>query len=152
MKINPLRDGRVATILLVEDNDDHAELMKIGFEDAHFAVDLHHVRNGEECMAFLRQEGKYAGAHRPDLVLLDLNMPRMDGREVLGHMKQDNDLQSIPVVVLTSSESNADISEAYKLGCNSYIAKPVDFVGLSKVVQSITDYWFTLVVVPPASS
>jgi CheY-like chemotaxis protein len=140
--------GRPAEILLVEDNDNDAEITRIGFERAKFAVNLHHVTNGEECMAFLRKEGEYAAVPSPDLILLDLNMPRMDGREVLQAIASDEKLKHLPVVVLTSSDAEKDVLMSYKLRCNSYIVKPVGFENFSKVIQSLRDYWFTLVVLP----
>ena len=143
-----LTESRPAEILLVEDNDDDVELMRIGFERAHFAANLHHVSNGEDCMAFLRKERGYEDRPRPDLVLLDLNMPRMDGREVLAEIVRDEQLRSLPVVVLTTSDSQEDVLASYNLRCSSYIVKPVDFHQFSRVVQGITDYWFTLVVLP----
>ena len=99
-------------------------------------------------MEFLRNQGAYARKPRPDLVLLDLNMPRMDGREVLAEIVRDERLRSLPVVVLTTSDSQEDVLASYNLRCSSYIVKPVDFEQFSRVVQGITDYWFTLVVLP----
>lgn len=146
---NVLARGRPVEVLLVEDNPDDVELMRIGFRRAKFAVNLHHVGNGEECMAFLRREAPYADAPRPDLVLLDLNMPRMDGREVLAEIVKDDSLVQIPIVVLTSSDADSDVLTSYRLSCSSYIVKPVDFEQFSNVVRGIGDYWFTLVVLPP---
>ena len=146
---NLLARGRPAEILLVEDNEDDAELTRIGFQRAKFSVRLHHVRDGEECMAFLRKQEKYAGAPTPDLVLLDLNMPRMDGREVLDAVARDESLRHLPVVVLTTSDADRDVLESYRLHCRSYIVKPVDFENFAKAVRSLADYWFTLVVLPP---
>ena len=146
---NVLARGRPVEVLLVEDNPDDVELMRIGFRRAKFAVNLHHVGNGEECMAFLRREAPYTDVPRPDLVLLDLNMPRMDGREVLAEIDKDEALSHIPVVVLTSSEADSDVLASYRLSCSSYIVKPVDFEQFSSVVRGIGDYWFTLVVLPP---
>ncbi len=146
---NLVAQGRPAEILLVEDNDNDVELTKIGFKQAKFRVNLHHVPNGEECMAFLRKEGKYADAPWPDLVLLDLNMPRMDGREVLQEIAVDETLNCIPVVVLTSSEADNDVLMSYRLRCSSYIVKPVGFEKFVRAVQSLGEYWFELVVLPP---
>lgn len=144
-----LSRSRAAEVLLVEDNGDDVELMKIGFKRAKFAVNLNHVANGEECMAFLRKEGVYAAAPTPDLVLLDLNMPRMDGREVLEEIARDERLKHLPIVILTTSDAPEDVLSSYKLRCSSYIVKPVDFEQFSKVVHGIAEYWFTLVVLPP---
>ncbi len=143
-----LAHSRPAEVLLVEDNDNDVELTKLGFKRAKFAVNLHHVRNGEECMAFLRKEGRYAEAPTPDLILLDLNMPRMDGREVLEEVTRDENLKHLPIVVLTTSKADGDVLMSYRLRCNSYIVKPVNFENFAKVIQSLTDYWFTLVVLP----
>ncbi|HEX9454799.1 MAG TPA: response regulator [Candidatus Binatia bacterium] len=146
-----LSRSRPAEVLLVEDNDNDVELMKIGFKRAKFAVNLNHVANGEECMAYLRKEDNYAAAPTPDLVLLDLNMPRMDGREVLEEIARDERLKHLPIVILTTSDAPEDVLISYKLRCNSYIVKPVDFEQFSKVIHGIAEYWFTLVVLPPES-
>jgi chemotaxis family two-component system response regulator Rcp1 len=110
---------------------------------------LHVVVNGEEAMAFLRRKGKYTHAPRPDLVLLDLNLPRMDGREVLAEIKSDDNLKRIPVVVLTSSKAEEDILKTYNLHANCYITKPMDLLQFVKVVHVIEDFWFTIVKLPP---
>lgn len=144
--------GWPAEVLLVEDNDNDVELTKIGFQRAKFAVNLRHVANGEECMAFLRKEGKYADALTPDLLLLDLNMPRMDGREVLEEVGRDDRFKHLPIVVLTSSEAERDVLMAYRLRCSSYIVKPIGFENFAKVIQSLADYWFALVVLPTNTS
>jgi CheY-like chemotaxis protein len=122
--------------------------MRISFRRSRFAVNLHHVTNGEDCMAFLRREDEWVAAPRPDLVLLDLNMPRMGGREVLEKIVHDELLCDIPVVVLTTSSAEGDVAAAYHLRCSTYIVKPVDFDQFVKVVRGITDYWFTLAVLP----
>ena len=139
---------RAAEILLFEDNDDDAELTRIGFAQAKLAVHMHQVSNGEECMAFLRREGRFADAPRPDLVLLDLNMPRMDGREVLAELSADEALPQLPVVVMTTSLAERDVLDAYSLRCSSYVVKPVDFNQFSDVIKAIANYWFQLVVLP----
>ena len=141
--------GRLAELLLVDDNDNDVELTRIAFQQARFAANMHHVENGEECMAFLRREGKYADAPTPDIILLDLNMPRMDGREVLEAISADDALKHLPVIVLTTSEADEDILMAYRLRCSSFIVKPVGFENFAKAVQVIGDYWFTLAVLPP---
>jgi CheY-like chemotaxis protein len=109
---------------------------------------LHHVKDGEECMAFLRKQGKYANVATPDVILLDLNMPRMDGREVMTEMVADETLCHIPVVVLTTSAQDEEIFKMYKLRCSSYIVKPVDFEKFLQVIRSFANYWFTVVVLP----
>lgn len=148
MNSHPLDHGRPAEILLVEDNDNDVELTRIGFKRTHLSINLHHVPDGIECMAFLHKEGQYAGVPTPDLILLDLNMPRMNGREVLEAISKDEGLRHLPVVVLTTSDAERDVLSSYKLRCSSYIVKPVDFENFARVVQSLTDYWFTLVVLP----
>ena len=149
MKVMDTNGGRPAEILLVEDNRDDVVLTRQGFERAKLKVNLHHVENGEECMAFLRKEGEYADAATPDLILLDLNMPVMDGREVLAELVKDDNLKQFPVVILTTSSDERDVLSMYKLRCSSYATKPVDFDQFLHVVQGIADYWFTVVVLPP---
>ena len=144
-----LLHGRPVEILLVEDSDDDVELTRLGFKRARFAVKLHHVVNGEECMSFLRKQGKYADAPTPDLILLDLNMPRMDGNEVMEEVNRDEALKHLPIVVLTSSKAEEDILRSYKLRCSSYLVKPINFEGFATMIQSLSDYWFTLVTLPP---
>jgi len=141
--------GRPAVILLVEDNDNDVELTKLGFRRARFAVDLRHVSNGEQCMAFLRKEGAYANAPTPDIILLDLNMPRMDGIEVMQEINKDEKLKHLVMVVLTSSKADEDVMRSYKLRCNSYLVKPINFEAFAKMIESLGDYWFTLVTMPP---
>jgi len=135
-------------ILMAEDNPDDADLTREALKDAKVANDLYVVRDGVEAMAFLRKEGKYAAAPRPDIILLDLNMPRKDGREVLADVKADPILRRIPVVILTTSEAEEDIIRAYDLHVNCYITKPVDFIQFMKVVKTIEDFWFTIVRLP----
>jgi two-component system, chemotaxis family, response regulator Rcp1 len=148
---NKLVSSRPAEILLAEDNDNDVELTRQGFKKCKLLLNLHHVRDGVECLAFLRKQGKYATAPTPDLLLLDINMPRMDGREVLAEMVGDETLNAIPVVVLTTSAQDEEILKMYKLRCNSYIIKPVDFEQFLYVVRSIAEYWFTVVVLPVAT-
>lgn len=137
-----------AVVLLAEDNENDAMLMREGFKRANAAVDLHVVANGEECLAFLRREGGYASAPMPDLLLLDLNMPRKDGREVMAEIVADKQLQHLPVIVLTTSADEREILSLYRLRCNSYVIKPVNFEHFLKIVRSIVDYWFTAVRLP----
>lgn len=143
-----LADARPAEILLVEDNENDVELTRIGFEQARFKVNLHHVENGLECMKFLRREGRWADAPTPDVILLDINMPVMDGREVLAEIAADPALCHLPVVVLTTSTDQRDILDMYRLRCSSYITKPVDFSQFQRVIQELGRYWFTVVVLP----
>jgi two-component system, chemotaxis family, response regulator Rcp1 len=148
--INKLTTTRAAEILLVEDNENDVELTRIGFKKSKLLLNLHHAKDGVECMDFLRKQGAHAGAPRPDLILLDLNMPRMNGQEVLAQIVADEGLCNLPVIVLTTSTDEEEIVKMYKLRCSSYIAKPVDFDQFLRLVQSLADYWFTVVVLPPA--
>jgi len=149
---NQLANGRPAEILLAEDNDNDVELTRQGFKRAKLLVNLHCVRDGEECLTFLRKQGKYINAPTPDLILLDLNMPKIGGREVLAEIMGDDRLKGLPVVVLSTSEEGEEILKMYKMRCNSYIVKPVDFEQFLTVVRSIADYWFTVVVLPARAS
>ncbi|WP_248963764.1 response regulator [Sphaerisporangium perillae] len=141
-------DYRFIDVLLVEDDPGDVLLTREAFEHNKVQNKLHVVSDGEQAMAFLRQEGEYAEAPRPDLVLLDLNLPRKDGREVLEDIKGDADLRSIPVVVLTTSEAEEDILRSYHLHANAYVAKPVDFDQFIKVVRQIDDFFVTVVKLP----
>jgi CheY-like chemotaxis protein len=136
-------------ILLVEDNLADVRLTQEALKDEKLYNNLSVVNDGVEALAFLRREGQYANAVRPDLVLLDLNLPRKDGREVLNEIKNDPYLKAIPVVVLTVSEAERDILESYELHANCYIVKPLDLYQFSRVVKSIQDFWFTIVKLPP---
>jgi CheY-like chemotaxis protein len=136
-------------ILLVEDNLADVRLTQEALKEEKLRNNLMVVNDGVEALEFLRREGKYGSAARPDLILLDLNLPRKDGREVLQEIKNDPDLMAIPVVVLTVSEAEKDILESYKLHANCYIVKPLDLNQFSKVVKSIEDFWFTIVKLPP---
>ncbi len=148
--IKPLADSRVAEILLVEDNEDDVFLTREAFDVARLRVNLHHVDNGEKCMRFLRKQGPYADAPTPDLILLDLHMPIMDGREVLAEIVKDDKLRHLPVIVLTTSYEAKDIEQMYSLRCNSYITKPVDFNNFVQAISQLAGYWLTLVVLPDA--
>ncbi|AHJ31130.1 response regulator [Nodularia spumigena CS-584] len=136
-------------VLLVEDNPGDAELTRIALEDSKISVNLNVVEDGVEAMAFLQKQGNYANAPHPDIVLLDLNLPKKDGREVLAEIKADKKLRRIPVVVLTTSQSEEDILKAYNLSANCFITKPVDFDQFVKIVQSIENFWFAIVKLPP---
>lgn len=140
--------GRPVEILLVEDNEGDVGLIEEVFEDGRINNNLHVAEDGEEAMEFLFQEGQYADAPRPDLILLDLNLPKKDGREVLKEIKEQDSLKLIPVVVLTTSKSEEDILKSYDLHANSYITKPVDFNQFMKVVKSIEDFWLEVVKLP----
>ena len=141
--------GRLVEVLLVEDNPGDVRLTEEALKDGRVANRLHVVGDGVEAMAFLRRQGRFAGVPRPDLVLLDLNLPRKSGREVLAEIKADERLRRIPVVVLTTSQAEEDILRAYDLHANSFITKPVDLDGFLSVVRSIEDYWLAIVQLPP---
>lgn len=135
-------------ILMVEDNPGDVRLTVEGLKEGKVKNNLYVVQDGVEALAYLRREGEYKDAVRPDLILLDLNLPKMDGREVLSEIKADEDLKHIPVVVLTSSKAEQDILKAYSLHANCYITKPVDLDQFISVVESIEDFWFTIVRLP----
>ena len=135
-------------ILLVEDNEPDLDLTMEALQSGKLHNRIHIARDGIEALEFLRKEGKHANAPRPHLVLLDLNMPRMDGRETLAEIKRDPNLQSIPVVVLTTSKSEEDIARSYQLQCNCYINKPVDLPQFMHVVRAIEDFWLCVVQLP----
>lgn len=136
------------TVLLVEDDADHAYLTGLAFEDTLPPVTLHHVETGEACLAFLRHQEPYADAPRPDLVLLDLHMPRMSGYEVMEEILRDEALRALPVVVMTSSSDPKDVERMYRLRCNAYMVKPVDYTRFAQVVQALGSYWFGAAVLP----
>jgi two-component system, chemotaxis family, response regulator Rcp1 len=142
-------DARPVEILLVEDNPGDVRLAQEALRDAKMANNLNVVTDGVEALAYLRREGKHAGARRPDLMLLDLNLPKKDGREVLQEVKEDPDLRTIPVVVLTTSDADTDVIRSYELHANAYVRKPVDFDAFIEVVRTIEDFWFTVVKLPP---
>jgi two-component system, chemotaxis family, response regulator Rcp1 len=141
--------GKPIEILLVEDNPGDVDLAREALEGFKVRNALHVAVDGVEAMEFLRRKGKYAGVPCPDLILLDLNLPRKDGREVLAEVKSDADLRRIPVVVLTTSKEEEDILRSYDLHANCYITKPIDLTQFIKVVQSIEDFWLTVVKLPP---
>ncbi len=136
-------------ILLVEDNPGDVRLTKEALKEGKVANQINVVMDGIEAMAFLRREGRYANAPTPDLILLDLNLPKKNGREVLAEIKMDSNLKHIPVVVLTTSQAEKDIIMTYNMHANCYITKPVDFDQFISVVKSIENFWFTVVKLPP---
>ena len=141
-------EHKVIEILLVEDNPGDVRLTQEALREGKIRNSLHVVEDGEAAMAFVRREGEYADMPRPDLILLDLNLPRMDGREVLAQIKADADLKRIPVVVLTTSRAEEDVLRVYNLNANCYITKPVDFDQFIKVVSAVEDFWLTIVRLP----
>ena len=140
---------KVVDILLVEDDAGDVELTREGLAAGKMFVNLQTVDDGIKALRFLKREEPYSNAVRPDIILLDLNLPRMDGRETLKQIKADKQLRSIPIVVLTTSEADADILECYDLGASCYISKPVSFDNFLKVVHSLEDFWFNVVKMPP---
>jgi CheY-like chemotaxis protein len=142
-------DGKPVEILLVEDNPGDVKLTQKAFEKARLSNDLHVVNDGVEALDFLYRRGEYEGVPRPDLVLLDLNLPRKPGEEVLEEVKADEELKRIPVVILTSSEAEEDILQTYDMHANAYLTKPVSFDGFTQVVQKIEGFWFSVVRYPP---
>jgi two-component system response regulator len=144
-----LSDAKPIEILLVEDSPSDAALTQEALENGKITNNLHRVADGVEAMEFLRREGRFADAPRPDLIMLDLNLPRKDGREVLRELKGDPSLRIIPVIVLTTSRSDKDVLESYHLNANCYITKPVDFQQFIDVVKSVENFWLSVVTLPP---
>jgi chemotaxis family two-component system response regulator Rcp1 len=140
---------RPVEILMVEDNPGDIRLTVEALKEGKVRNNLHTAEDGVEALAFLRREGRYAEAPRPDLVLLDLNLPKMNGREVLAEIKADPNLRRIPVVILTVSQAEQDIVKSYNLHANCYITKPVDLDQFLEVVKSIENFWLTIVKLPP---
>jgi chemotaxis family two-component system response regulator Rcp1 len=135
-------------VLLVEDNPGDVRLTREALRDCNFLIHLHVVADGRDALAFLKHEGAHALAPRPDLILLDLNLPKMDGREVLTFIKNDGSLKAIPTIILTTSESEVDIARSYQLHANCYLAKPAQLEDFESVVKGIIDFWFTKVKLP----
>jgi CheY-like chemotaxis protein len=144
--------GAPVDVLLVEDSPGDVRLTREAFREANPAVRLHVASDGIEAMAFLRREGPNADAPRPDFILLDLNLPKMDGREVLALVKEDDNFRTIPTVILTTSEADADILQSYELNANAYLRKPVTLEAFEALVRSINDFWLTQAVLPQHSA
>jgi CheY-like chemotaxis protein len=140
--------ARPIEILLVEDSPSDVAMTTAALREGRIANIIHVVDDGEKAMAFLRREGEYSGVSRPDLILLDLNLPRKDGREVLAEVKSDPELHVIPIVVLTTSAAEADILRAYELHANSYVTKPVGFENFFDAIRDIENFWLSLVRLP----
>ena len=138
-------------ILLVEDNPGDARLMEEALKEGKVRVNLHRAQDGEEALRFVRREGEYSAAPRPDLILLDLNLPKRDGREVLQELKEDPRLKRIPIVVMTTSKSDEDVIKCYDLHANSYIQKPVNLDSFIEVIRSVENFWLTVVKLPPSN-
>ncbi len=145
-----MRQSKLIEILLVEDNPGDVRLTREAMKEAKIQNNLNVVEDGIEAMSFLRQEGKYRDSPRPDLILLDLNLPRKNGREVLAEIKEDADLRFIPVVILTTSKAEEDIMKTYEHHANCYITKPVELEQFISVVKSIQDFWIGIVQLPSA--
>ena len=141
-------DAEPLEVLLVEDSAGDVRLTREAFKDAKVHINLHVASDGVEAMEYLKREGNYSNAPRPDLILLDLNLPRKDGREVLEEIKESSALKSIPVVILTTSASEADILRSYRLHANCYITKPVGLDGFLEVIKSIDSFWLSVVALP----
>ena len=148
--MNQLTPTSPIELLLVEDDPGDVLMTTEALEESKLLTSLHVVRDGEDAVAFLRQEGTHADAPRPDLILLDLNLPRLDGREVLAEIKADPDLRRIPVVVLTTSSAEEDVLRSYDLHANAYVTKPVDFDRFVEVFRQIDDFWISVVRLPGA--
>ena len=147
--MNAVAEGeRFIEVLLVEDSPGDVRLTQEAFRDANIHIHLHVASDGVEAMAFLRTRGAHPNAPRPDLILLDLNLPKMDGREVLAHIKEDENLKTIPTIILTTSEAEADIVKSYQLQANCYLSKPVQLEAFEGLVKSINDFWLTKVESP----
>jgi CheY-like chemotaxis protein len=144
--------NKTFTILMANDDEDTRFLVQEALQEVRLAIRSEFVENGEQVLDYLYGRGRYAGAtnwHRPDLILLDLNMPRLDGKETLTLIRSDPDLQHLPVVILTTSHRSGDILLSYRLGANSFISKPVTFEGLVEVMKTLCQYWFEIVSLPP---
>jgi CheY-like chemotaxis protein len=149
------KDGKMITILLADDDPDDRKLTHDAFDENRLANEFHTVQDGEELMDYLHRRGKFEnlkGAPLPGLILLDLNMPRKDGREALKEIKADPDLRRIPIVVLTTSKAEEDILRSYDLGVNSYVTKPVTFKSLVELIKVLGRYWFEVVELPPGEN
>jgi len=143
------RAGEPVEILMAEDNPGDVTLTRKALKEGKLTNNLHVVNDGVEAMTYLNGEGEYADRPRPDLILLDLNMPRKDGRAVLEEIKSDDDLKRIPVVVLTSSEAEEDVAKSYELHANAYLTKPIDFDGFLDIVGTLEEFWLEVVKLPP---
>jgi chemotaxis family two-component system response regulator Rcp1 len=141
-------DGMPIEVLLVEDSPGDVRLTQEAFRDANNSIHLSVAADGVEAMAFLKRSGPHANSPRPDLILLDLNLPKMDGREVLAHIKEDEDLKTIPTVILTTSDAESDIVKSYELQANCYLTKPVQLDAFEALVKSVNDFWLTKAKLP----
>ena len=143
-------NGRPAEILLVEDNPGDVVLTKEAFAEAKISNNITVAKDGEEALDYLFKRNGYENATTPDLILLDLNMPKKDGREVLAEIKADENLKRVPVVILTSSQSEQDVAKTYDLHANCYVLKPIDLTKFANIVSAVENFWFSVVVLPPS--
>lgn len=148
MMLRSLRSQRVPEVLVVEDNPDDVFFTREAFDSSPVRVNLHHVDNGVKCLQFLRKQDEYVGVPSPDLILLDIHMPLMNGHEVLKAIVDDELLRHIPVVVLTTSSDAADVDLMYQLRCNAYLTKSVNFEQFSGAIAQLADFWFNVIVLP----
>jgi CheY-like chemotaxis protein len=146
--IAPETNQAIKQILIVEDSYDDVVLMKMALKQSGPSVTLHHVAEGLDCMTFLRKGGPWTDAPTPDLILLDLNMPRMNGVDVLKTIMEDCELCHLPVIVFSTSQNPDEVEEVYRLGCRSFIVKPINFDRLMQIVRTLVEYWFTVVALP----
>ncbi len=143
------RAAKLVDVLMIEDSEGDVRLTQEALKDSKLSLQLNVVSDGVEAMDYLRQRGRYASARKPDLILLDLNLPRKSGMEVLEEIKKDDGLQAIPVVIMTSSKAEQDIVRSYKLHANCYITKPFDLLQFAAIVKAIDHFWFSIVTLPP---
>ncbi len=148
--MNATSSKAIPQILLVDDSEDDFLLAQEGFSEAGVKADLHYVDSGRDCMDFLRRNGRFASAPMADLVLLDLNMPIMSGREVLGEMMLDPKLMHLPVIVMTTSAASEEVLGLYRLRCNAFMIKPADFFEFVRQIRVLGEYWFSVIQLPPA--
>lgn len=139
---------RPIEILLVDDDEGDIKLTRRALEKDKLRINIHVARDGAEAMSFLKKEGAHAASPKPDMILLDLNMPRKDGRQTLGEIKSNDDLKDIPIIILTTSASHEDVVKSYKDGCNCFVTKPVDLKQFTKIIQTLKEFWFAVVKLP----
>ena len=143
-----IRANKLRNVLVVEDNPDDFELTRLAFAENGCDASLYCARNGQECMDYLRQQGPYAGAKMPDMVLLDINMPVMDGFEVMTRIAADANLRHLPVIILTTSDAEEDILRMYRLRCSAYVVKPADFNEFTRAVRTLIEFWYSTACMP----